>query len=90
MAYANLTCRVTKEDKNSFERFCDNTGLNVSSALNLFVKTVIRENKIPFEIEADPFYSESNIRRLEESIAQFKAGKVVEKTIEELEAMANE
>ncbi len=38
----------------------------------------------------DPFYSSSNIAALEESIEQMKQGKVVIKTMEELEKMADE
>jgi DNA-damage-inducible protein J len=45
--------------------------------------------KMPFSI-SDPFYSEKNQARLRESIAQYKAGKVVVKTMEELEAMEDE
>ena len=37
---------------------------------------------------SDPFYSEENMRWLEESDRQFLEGKVVVKTMEELEAMA--
>ncbi|MDR1811551.1 MAG: hypothetical protein LBQ87_01875 [Candidatus Fibromonas sp.] len=40
--------------------------------------------------EADPFYSKKNQARLRESIAQYKAGKMVVKTMEELKAMENE
>lgn len=35
----------------------------------------------------DPFYSESNMKHLDKSIKQLVEGKVVIKTIEELEAM---
>jgi hypothetical protein len=34
-----------------------------------------RQGKIPFEIAADPFYSEANQARLMKSIAQLEAGK---------------
>ena len=37
---------------------------------------------------SDPFYSEENMRRLEESDRQLREGRVVIKTMEELEAMA--
>lgn len=47
--------------------------------------------RIPFDIaDKDPFYSESNMKFLEESAAAYKAGKVVVKTMDELEAMADE
>lgn len=37
----------------------------------------------------DPFYSENNKKAIEESIKQMKEGKVVLKTMEELEKMEN-
>ncbi len=90
MKYTNLSARVDVNDKKNFEIFCENTGLNVSVAVNLFIKAVLRENKLPFEIVADPFYSESNISALKESIVQAEQGKVVVKTIDELLEMENE
>ena len=50
MALATLTARVDEKDKASFDTFCSNVGLNTSTAINLFVKAVLRENRIPFEI----------------------------------------
>ena len=38
---------------------------------------------------SDPFYAESNRRHLQRSIQQLAEGKVVIKTMEELEEMAN-
>lgn len=73
MAQTTLSVRLDSEDKKKFEEFCSQTGMNVSVAINIFVKTVLRENKLPFEIKADPFYSEENMRRLRKSIAQMEA-----------------
>ena len=58
MALATLTARVDEKDKARFDTFCSNVGLNTSTAINLFVKAVLRENRIPFEITqaADPFF----------------------------------
>ena len=47
MALVTLTARVDEKDKASFDAFCSNVGLNVSTAVNLFVKAVLRENRIP-------------------------------------------
>ena len=74
MAQATLSVRIDHEDKKYFEEFCNNAGLNVSVAINMFVKAVIRTQRIPFEIEADPFYSERNLKRLRKSIAEVEAG----------------
>ena len=76
MALSTLTSRVEEEDKAMFISFCDSVGLTTSAAINLFVKTVNREHRIPFEINAtDPFYSTSNQVHLLRSIQQLRDGK---------------
>ena len=75
MAQANLSVRIDEKDKKSFETFCNETGMNVSVAINMFIKTVLREHKLPFEIKCDPFYSESNIKYLEKIVSDINEGK---------------
>jgi DNA-damage-inducible protein J len=80
MAQTNINIRMDSQLKNQFEKFCSNVELNMSAAFNVFAKTTVRLQKIPFEItaEADPFYSESNMNTLMESIKQLEEGKGVE------------
>ena len=75
MALATITARVDEKDKARFDAFCSNVGLNTSTAINLFVKAVLRENRIPFEITqtADPFFSENNIRYLKDKLDALNA-----------------
>ncbi len=75
MAQTTINVRIDEDVKKQFENFCNETGLNVSTAINLFIKTVIRENEIPFKITADPFYSKSNIKYLEEITKDIETGK---------------
>lgn len=77
MAQATITARVDEKDKMNFDIFCSNVGLNTSTAINLFVKAVLRENRIPFEISQSPapFFSESNIAYVKKSVQELKAGK---------------
>ena len=77
MALATLTARVDEKDKARFDTFCTNVGLNTSTAINLFVKAVLRENRIPFEIAqtTDPFFSETNMAYVKKSVQELKAGK---------------
>jgi DNA-damage-inducible protein J len=76
MALSTLTSRVDEHDKEKFISFCDSAGLSSSAAINMFVKTVIREHRIPFEIKVDdPFYSTSNQLHLMKSVQELKAGK---------------
>ena len=77
MAQATITARVDECDKANFDMFCSNVGLNTSTAINLFVKAVLRENRIPFEIAQapDPFYSDSNIAYIKKSVQELRTGK---------------
>jgi DNA-damage-inducible protein J len=40
----------------------------------MFIKTVLREHKLPFEIKADPFYSKSNMSYLENIVKDINDG----------------
>ena len=72
----HTTIRLDAGKKDEFAKVCDNMGLTVSGAINLFVTKVLQCRKIPFEITADsdPFYSEANQKFLLESIAQLERG----------------
>lgn len=88
----NVTIRLNSDDKAEFSRICEKIGLSVSAAFNVFVKTVIKEERIPFELSArdrDDFYSEANLRHLEELKRLDDEGQLhfVTKTWEELKAM---
>lgn len=91
MALANINVRVEPKAKLQFEDFCNQIGMSMSTAINVFIKAVLREKKIPFELtaEPDPFYSEENMERLKRSIKQLEDGQVVTKTIDELQAMVD-
>lgn len=53
MESMTLNVRVDADDKKSFEKFCNNVGMNVSTAVNMFIKAVLREQKLPFEVKAN-------------------------------------
>ena len=89
MSQATISARIDANDKIQFDRFCENVGLTTSALLNVFVKKVIKEQRVPFSIEVDPFYSESNMAFLKDSLDQFHSGHTVSKTLAELEAMEN-
>lgn len=79
----NVNFKLDADVKKSMEQACADMGLSMSAAFTVFAKKVGRERRIPFEISADPFYSESNIRYLEQKMADYKAGnlKVVERDL---------
>lgn len=47
--------------------------MSLSTAINIYLKKLGRERRIPFEVAADPFYSEENMSRLRKSVAQMEA-----------------
>ena len=49
--------------------------MSMSTAINIFLKKVAREKRIPFELTAEPFYSDSNMRYLENIMRDVKEGK---------------
>lgn len=55
MESLTLNVRIDANDKKKFETFCNNVGMNVSTAVNMFIKAVLREQKLPFEIKDNSF-----------------------------------
>ena len=76
MALATLTSRVDELDKAAFDDFCSSVGLTSSAAINMYVKVVVRDRKLPFEVrQIDPFYSAANMTHLQKAIRQLEEGK---------------
>ena len=72
----------------------DEFGLTLQTAVDVFLRQVIREKEIPFSIGLpyhererllntgdDDFYSEANMSHLRHSIAQLNNGKIVERKL---------
>ena len=69
-----ISVRLENEVKTQAESVCQDLGLSLSTAINIFLKKLGREKRIPFDVSvADPFYSEENMKRLRASIAQMEA-----------------
>ena len=85
-----VTLRFDDDMKKELDKMVDDMGMNITTFFMIYAKRALRDRKIPFEVTApeDPFFSDSNMKRLQESEQQFRDGKVVVKTMEELEAMA--
>lgn len=65
MELSTLSVRVDADDKKDFEAFCTSTGMNISTAINMFIKAVLREQKLPFEIKTNNFENEIYSKLLE-------------------------
>ena len=76
MALSTLTARIDEKDKISFDAFCSSVGLTSSAAINLYVKAVLREKRIPFEIkQEDPFFNAANQAYVLKSVQELRSGK---------------
>ena len=62
MAQAMVNFRMDADLKKSMEQTCQEMGMSMTTAFTIFATKVSREKRIPFEISADPFYSESNMK----------------------------
>ena len=53
MSQTTISIRVDSNLKQNFDSLCNEFGLSNTSALMLFIKTVVRECRIPFEIKTE-------------------------------------
>lgn len=53
MAQSVLSVRMDGETKEAFAAFCEQVGMSVSTAINLFARQTIRERRIPFVVSLD-------------------------------------
>lgn len=53
MATTNLNIRTDKDVKEKAEKVFNELGLSMSAAINIFLKTAIRENGLPFALKLD-------------------------------------
>lgn len=60
MSQTTMSIRVDSDLKQRFDVLCDEFGLSNTAALMLFIKAVVRECRIPFEIKTE---SEEEVRR---------------------------
>ena len=66
MSTVNLNIRTDKEVKEKAENIFQELGLNMTTAINMFLRTSIRENGIPFELKIDSLNDETKLAIEEE------------------------
>lgn len=50
MAQTNVNIRMEENLKKQFDNLCNELGLTMTSAINIFAKTMVRQRGIPFEV----------------------------------------
>lgn len=61
MAQATFSVRMDETLKRQFDALCADFGMSATTAFNVFARAVVRERKIPFEIQAS-----NNLTRADE------------------------
>ena len=53
MRQTATTIRLDADLKAEFDKLCEEFGMSANTAFNIYVKTVVRQRRIPFQIETD-------------------------------------
>lgn len=53
MAQTNVSIRMDAELKRQFEDFCADIGMSMTTAITVFAKKAVRENRIPFQVDRE-------------------------------------
>ena len=81
----NVNIRMDKELKKQFETFCNDVGMSMTTAFNIFAKKVVREYRIPFEIGAEVPNAET-MEAIQE-VQRMKADPSIGKTYDDVDRM---
>ena len=73
----NLTVRVDERTKKDFDTFCDNVGLNATSAVNLFIKAVVRTRTLPFTITDTSTNEQTIMANMKQSIEAMRQKSII-------------
>lgn len=85
MVQATFSVRMDEKLKTEFETWCNYFGMNMSTAINIFARVVVQEQKIPFEIEAKGLFNKENATKMfNEARKQALDNGVSDMTIDEI------
>ena len=85
---ANLQIELDDRLRDNARLVATEMGLDLATAVRMFLTQMVRERALPFRPFCDPFHSPSNQAALQASLAQLEAGQTISKTLAELESMA--
>ena len=89
---ANVSFRMDDTLKRQTEAILEHLGLNMTTAITMFAKTIVREQRLPLDLSIDPFYSAANQSRLKRTIENYESGKSepIKKSVEDLERITED
>ena len=75
MANTHIHVRIDDDTKKQAQQILGEMGLDISTAVKIFIKQVIKNRSFPFLPSADPFYSDSNMEHLMNVKSDVDAGR---------------
>lgn len=88
MAQATFSVRMDENLKDQFDRLCNEFGMNMTTAINVFARAVVRQRKIPFEIASPEVTREGALQAFyairEQSKKNFPNGMSIEEINDEI------
>ena len=70
-----ISMRIDDNVKKKAEIACEALGMNMTTAINIYLVKLGNEMRIPFDVSVEPFYNPANQKVLETSIHQLENGK---------------
>ena len=83
----NLNIRIDRDLKTEADEILNKMGMNLSTAVNVFVRQVVRERAIPFNIHLDEELTKAELLR---RAGNLESGKGVFLTDEEFERQSED
>jgi len=74
MANTHIHVRIDDNTKKQAQQIFSDMGLDLSTAINMFIRQTVRNRCFPFLPSVDPFFSDSNIAHLMSVKADAEAG----------------
>ena len=85
MAQVSMTVRMDSQLKKQFNELCNEIGMSVNTAINVFAKAVVKTRSIPFEIKADaPSEPMSGLEAFQKMRKMAESGQFPEMTLDEI------
>ena len=73
MSQTAFTVRMDAEVKKRFDELCKDFGMSANTAFNMFARTVIKQERIPFEVESE---NQAKLQRAWEAIERMRASAI--------------
>ena len=95
MAQTAFTVRMDSDTKKRFDEICRDFGMSSNTALNVFARTVVKQERIPFEVETQREVEQREYSRrfgqlVEEMRADAKRNGAADLSLEEINAIIKE